>query len=102
MFGKYIVGVLVGYEQEYYCEDWIKGYWKNFLNNDFWELNVGLFDGQIVDGLVNEYVLCLFFGCLIYDYDNCYLVEVNICCDGILCIFKDLCWGVFLFFFGVW
>ncbi|RGY70510.1 SusC/RagA family TonB-linked outer membrane protein [Bacteroides fragilis] len=101
-FGKHTVGALAGYEQEYYREDWTKGYRKNFLNNDLWELNAGSPDGQTADGSANEYALRSFFGRLTYDYDNRYLVEANIRRDGTSRIFKDSRWGVFPSFSGAW
>ena len=88
-FGKHTVGALAGYEQEYYREDWTKGYRKNFLNNDLWELNAGSPDGQTADGSANEYALRSFFGRLTYDYDNRYLVEANIRRDGTSRIFNE-------------
>ena len=93
---------MAGYEQEYYREDWTKGYRKNFLNNDLWELNAGSPDGQTADGSANEYALRSFFGRLTYDYDNRYLVEANIRRDGTSRIFKDSRWGVFPSFSGAW
>ncbi|MFK2113177.1 TonB-dependent receptor [Bacteroides fragilis] len=101
-FGKHTVGVLAGYEQEYYREDWTKGYRKGFLNNDFWELDAGSPDGQTANGSANEYALRSFFGRLTYDYDNRYLIEANIRRDGTSRIYKDARWGVFPSFSGAW
>lgn len=101
-FGKHTVGALAGYEQEFYREDWTKGYRKDFLNNDLWELNAGSPDGQVAEGSANEYALRSFFGRVTYDYDNRYLFEANIRRDGTSRIYKDSRWGVFPSFSGAW
>lgn len=101
-FKKHTLGLLAGYEQEFYREDWTKGFRKNFLNNDLWELNGGSPDGQTAEGSANEYALRSFFGRVTYDYDNRYLFEANIRRDGTSRIYKESRWGVFPSFSGAW
>lgn len=101
-FGKHTVGALLGYEQEYNRTDWTKGYRKNFLNNDLWELNAGSPDGQKAEGAGDEYALRSFFGRVTYDYDNRYMLEANVRRDGTSRIYKDSRWGTFPSFSGAW
>lgn len=73
-----------------------------FFNNYLYELGFG--DKLIVinDSLLEEYVLFFFFGCINYVWKDCYLLEVNLCYDGLLCFVDGYCWGFFLLVFVGW
>ena len=101
-FDKHTIGGILGYSQEYTRYDWTKGYRKNFLNNDLWELDAGSPDGQEATGSAYEYALMSYFGRVTYDYDNRYLFEVNLRRDGTSRISKDGRWGTFPSFSAAW
>lgn len=101
-FNKHTIGIIAGYSQEYLRLDWTKGYRKDFLNNDLWELNAGAPAGQEATGGGYERTLTSFFGRVNYNYDDRFLFEANVRRDGTSRIRKDLRWGTFPSFSGAW
>lgn len=99
---KHTFGAIAGYSQEYTRYDWTKGYRKNFLNNDLWELNAGSPEGQEATGAVYERSLMSFFGRINYNFDDRFLFEANVRRDGTSRISKDGRWGTFPSFSGAW
>lgn len=76
-------------------------YCKDFVF-DLLVFNVGGIVDWSNSGGEEEWVIQFLFGCFNYDFKECYLFEVNMRYDGILCIFDENCWGVFLLFLVVW
>ncbi|GBU07784.1 hypothetical protein AwDysgo_11150 [Bacteroidales bacterium] len=101
-FDKHTVGGILGYSQEYSRTDWTKGYRKDFLNNDLWELNAGSPSGQEANGGAEEYALQSFFGRASYGYDDKYLFEANVRRDGTSRIIDSQRWGTFPSFSAAW
>lgn len=64
-------------------------------------LNIGIIE-QKVNGGYFYWVNVGFFGCINYNYKECYLLEINGCYDGFFCFIGDKCWGFFLLFFVGW
>ncbi|WP_158267164.1 SusC/RagA family TonB-linked outer membrane protein [Chitinophaga niastensis] len=87
--------VLGGYSQEYTNFSLLKGYRKNFLNNNLNQLHAGSSDGQTTDGQAYEIALQSYFGRINYDYKGKYLLEGNIRLDGSSRFAKANQWGSF-------
>lgn len=101
-FGKNTFNVVLGYSQEYLRYDWTKGYRRNFLNNELWELNAGSPDGQEATGSAYEYALQSYFGRVNYEFDGKYLLELNLRRDGTSRIAKNERWGTYPSFSAGW
>lgn len=101
-FGKNTFNVVLGYSQEYLRYDWTKGYRRNFLNNELWELNAGSPDGQEATGSAYEYALQSYFGRVNYEFDGKYLLELNLRRDGTSRIARNERWGTYPSFSAGW
>lgn len=99
--GKYLFNLLVGYFIQVICWDKNEVFKQGFVIDNIYEMDGGIMNDYVI-GLVEESFLQLFFGCLNYNYGGCYLLEMNVCYDGLLCMFKVYCYVIFFLFLGVW
>ncbi len=94
-------GLQVGYSQEYYRYDILKGYRKTFYS-DLHELDAGTAPDQTTGGTAYEWALMSFFGRFNYDYKGRYMFEANARYDGTSRMSKDNRWGLFPSFSAGW
>lgn len=94
-FGVHDFDVLAGYNQEsnYFRE--LSGSKLNFPTATISELNAGAALGQSTGGTANEWAIRSFFGRLMYNYQEKYLLEANVRYDGTSRIAPETRWGVF-------
>lgn len=53
------------------------------------EISVVMGEDKINSLKYNDWFIVGFFGCFNYSYKDCYMVEVNVCYDGLFCFLKD-------------
>ncbi len=98
---KHTIGVLVGYNQEYY-----KGWWFNARKAGLISIDTPVLSGaselQSADGGKDDFAMQSYFGRLNYDYAGKYLVEMNIRRDGSSRFAKNNRWGNFPSFSAAW
>lgn len=80
-FGKHEIGALAGHSIQNNRTNYFTGYRQNFATDNLYELNAGTKNDRST-GTASEYALQSFFGRINYNYDNRYLLELNIRTDG--------------------
>ncbi|SHM01329.1 TonB-dependent receptor [Chitinophaga sp. CF418] len=101
-FGDHTFKVLGGAQEEYFKQESLNGYRRDFPNNDLSELNAAGADGQTTGGTAYEWSLRSYYGRLNYDYRDKYLFEANVRYDGSSRFKKDTRWGLFPSFSAGW
>src|SRR5699024_3982004 len=99
---KHNIDLLGGYSQEYTKYNGLQGYRKNFLNNEFSQLDVGPPSGMTNSGGEHELALQSFFGRANYNYKNKYLFEANLRYDGSSRFAEGQRWGLYPSFSAGW
>ncbi|OFX32002.1 MAG: hypothetical protein A2W90_07950 [Bacteroidetes bacterium GWF2_42_66] len=100
--GEHDFTLLLGYQQEDYRNDGLKGYRETFPFPDYPVLNSGGEENQKAYGWASEWALQSFFGRLNYNYKERYLVEGNFRYDGSSRFVKGRKWGLFPSFSAGW
>lgn len=98
---KHSVNVMLGSSAQNNIYRYIYGSKKEFLSDDYNQLNNGLLDPQI-GGSTNDWALLSFFGRANYNYDNKYLLTATVRRDGTSRIAKNNRWGTFPSFSAAW
>ncbi|MDR2916130.1 MAG: TonB-dependent receptor [Tannerella sp.] len=80
--GTHDFGVLAGYEQIDYRNEWLQGSRDNFTFVDYPEMNSGSLDNVKNGGNAEEWALRSYFGRVNYAYASRYLFEANVRHDG--------------------
>lgn len=80
--GKHNVNAMVGYSQESFRDEYIRGYREGFPNNELSQLSAGSADVQFNWGSASEYAIRSLFGRLNYNFSEKYLVEANVRYDA--------------------
>ena len=100
-FGKHNIGVLAGYNQEYYYSQSTSASKTGILSYDTPVLDAATLNPQ-ASGTVSDYAMRSFFGRLTYNLSGKYLFEANLRYDGSSRFSPDNRWGVFPSFSGGW
>ena len=87
--------IQVGYSQESNSYEILTGYRERFSSNELIELNAGSPAVQNASGSSNAWALQSFFGRLGYNYNERYLLEMNLRYDGSSRLSPDNRWGSF-------
>ena len=85
----------VGYSQESNAYEFLTGYRERFSSNELIELNAGSPAVQNASGSSNAWALQSFFGRLGYNYNERYLLEMNLRYDGSSRLSPENRWGSF-------
>ncbi|MEX2593795.1 MAG: TonB-dependent receptor [Anditalea sp.] len=85
----------IGYSQENNVLEFSNGYRESFVSNELQELNAGSPAVQNATGSSNEWAIQSFFGRLGYNYNERYLLEVNMRYDGSSRLSANNRWGAF-------
>lgn len=99
---KHNFNLQIGYSQEYNQFEFLSGYRERFSSNELQEINAGSPAVQSTTGSSNEWAIQSFFGRLGYNYDEKYLLEVNMRYDGTSRLSPDTRWGAFPSFSAGW
>ncbi|HJT74431.1 MAG TPA: SusC/RagA family TonB-linked outer membrane protein, partial [Chitinophaga sp.] len=73
--GHHNLKVLAGAQEEYFKQEGLTGYRRDFPGNELHEINAGGPDGQTAGGEAYEWSLRSYYGRLNYDYNDKYLFE---------------------------
>lgn len=84
-----------GYSQESNHFEFLSGYRERYSSNELQEINAGSPAVQSTTGSSNDWAIQSFFGRLGYNYNEKYLLEVNMRYDGTSRLSPDNRWGVF-------
>ena len=98
---KHSLNVMIGSSAQNNVFNYINASVKEFLSDDYKELNNGL-KNPLVGGAKSEWALLSFLGRVNYSYDNKYLVTATIRRDGTSRISKSNRWGTFPSFSAAW
>ncbi|MCD8206629.1 MAG: TonB-dependent receptor [Bacteroidales bacterium] len=80
-FGKHELNILLGHSVQSYREKWFSGYKENFATDNLYVFDAGIANDN-VSGSAAEYSLQSFFGRINYNFNDRYLLEVNLRYDG--------------------
>lgn len=98
---KHNLSVMIGSSAQNNVYSNIKASVKEFLSDDYSQLNNGLID-PTVGGSKSEWALLSFFGRVNYSFDNKYLLTATVRRDGTSRIAKANRWGTFPSFSAAW
>jgi TonB-linked SusC/RagA family outer membrane protein len=98
---KHNLNVMIGSSAQNNVYNYLTGSIKEFLSDDYNQLNNGLLD-PTVGGSKNEWSLLSFFGRVNYTFDNKYLLTATVRRDGTSRITKENRWGTFPSFSAAW
>jgi TonB-linked SusC/RagA family outer membrane protein len=101
-FKDHTVKLLLGYQQEDYRNDALRGYREVFPFPDYPVLNSGGEENQKAYGSASEWALQSFFGRVNYDFKGRYLFEANFRQDGSSRFVTGRKWGFFPSFSAGW
>ncbi|WP_230981464.1 SusC/RagA family TonB-linked outer membrane protein [Echinicola salinicaeni] len=93
--GNHNLNLQAGYSQENNSYEFLRGYRERFSSNELLELNAGSPAVQNASGTSNAWAIQSFFGRAGYNYDERYLLEVNLRYDGTSRLSPDTRWGAF-------
>ncbi|WP_442794833.1 SusC/RagA family TonB-linked outer membrane protein [Pelobium manganitolerans] len=99
--GKHSLNAMIGSSAQNNDFRYINGSKKEFLSDDYNQLNNGLLEPQIGGGR-SEWSLLSFFGRVNYSYDNKYLLTATVRRDGTSRIASKNRWGTFPSFSAAW
>lgn len=89
------ISVLGGVQTEYFKQESLTGFRRDFINNDLRELAAGAVDGQTATGTASEWSMQSVYGRLNYDFKKKYLFEANVRFDGSSRFAEANRWGFF-------
>lgn len=95
------INVMIGSSAQNNVYNYINANVKEFLSDEFNQLNNGLLD-PTVGGSKNEWALLSFFGRANYTYENKYLLTATVRRDGTSRITENNRWGTFPSFSAAW
>lgn len=98
---KHNLNVMLGSSAQNNVYNYMNASIKEFLSDDYNQLNNGLLD-PTVGGSKNEWALLSFFGRVNYSFDNKYLLTATVRHDGTSRITKASRWGTFPSFSAAW
>lgn len=98
---KHNLNVMIGSSAQNNVYNYMSASVKEFLSDDYSQLNNGLLD-PTVGGSKNEWALLSFFGRVNYSFDNKYLLTATVRRDGTSRITKSNRWGTFPSFSAAW
>lgn len=98
---KHSLNVMIGSSAQSNAYNYVTGSIKEFLSDNYNQLNNGLLD-PTVGGSRSEWSLLSFFGRINYSYDNRYLITATVRRDGTSRIVKENRWGTFPSFSAAW
>jgi len=101
-FGKHDLHALAGFSQIQDKWSHNEAYRQDFYNNDVQSINMGSESTWKGYGYNNVYALQSYFGRLNYNYDNRYLLEVNLRYDGTSRFTGNKQYGIFPSFSAGW
>lgn len=101
-FNGHSIGVMAGYETNYYFYEGLTATKDKFEVSDFPYMDIAP-NNQVFDsGNAYETALMSFFGRLSYNYKNRYLIQANCRWDGSSRFAKKYRWGMFPSISGAW
>lgn len=101
-FNGHSIGVMAGYETNYYFYEGLTATKDKFEVSDFPYMDIAP-NNQVYDsGNAYETALMSFFGRLSYNYKNRYLIQANCRWDGSSRFAKQYRWGMFPSISGAW
>ena len=101
-FNGHSIGVMAGYETNYYFYEGLTATKDKFEVSDFPYMDIAP-NNQVYDsGNAYETALMSFFGRLSYNYKNRYLIQANCRWDGSSRFAKKYRWGMFPSISGAW
>jgi TonB-linked SusC/RagA family outer membrane protein len=80
--GRHSIHALLGYSQESYKQESLRGFRDNFPSNTLSQLNAGSASNQQSSGTASEWALRSVFGRVTYNFNERYLLEFNARYDG--------------------
>lgn len=92
---KHNLTLQAGYSQESNHFEFLSGYRERYSSNELRELNAGSPAVQSTTGSSNDWAIQSVFGRVGYNYDEKYLLEVNVRYDGTSRLSPENRWGVF-------
>ena len=92
---KHSLTLMAGYENYYSKSENLTAARDQYILTEYPYLNLGPEDYRDNSGNANEYTYNSYFGRLIYNFDNKYLLQANIRRDGSSRFDKDYRWGTF-------
>lgn len=101
-FGKHNLKGLAGWHTEKFNNLYMKGYRKNFPNNELTDMDAGDASTQTNNGNTRELSMVSWFGRINYDYAGKYLFEANIRADASSRFAEGHRWGYFPSFSAAW
>lgn len=93
--GRHNFHAVLGYSQESYRYDMLRGFRDNFPSNALYELNAGSASNQQATGSAEEWALRSVFGRVTYNFNERYLLEFNTRYDGSSRFPEDNRFGLF-------
>lgn len=99
---KHNFSVMGGFHSEYFHQKYTEAYRQNFPNNNVGDINGGSEAGQTNKGYTRELAMLSWFGRVMYNYNERYLLEANVRYDGTSRFAKDNRWGAFPSFSAAW
>lgn len=94
-FSLHNLDILGGYQQEREKSDWLSGTRTGYPTDIIWELNPGPKDNWSNDGNGQHWALASFIGRINYDYNNKYIVSMNMRSDASSRFAKGYRWATF-------
>ena len=94
-FANHNIALMAGFEENYTFSESLGAWRDQFALKNFPYLNIGNENYQFNSGSAYEYANRSFFGRVIYDYNDKYLLQSNVRYDGSSRFHEDYRWGVF-------
>lgn len=101
-FGDHNINVMVGYEGYKSFNESLSAGRSQYILDSFPYLDLGPLDYRTNSGTASEYAYRSWFGRVMYNYMNRYLLQANVRIDGSSRFHKDHRWGTFPSFSGGW
>lgn len=101
-FGKHDINVMGGYETYYSFWEYLSASRDQYELDNYPYLNLGPLTYRDNSGFAEEVAYRSWFGRVMYNYDNRYLLQANIRYDGSSRFHKDYRWGSFPSFSAGW
>lgn len=102
MFGKHDLNAMAGYETYYSFGENLGASRDQYELDNFPYLDIGPLDFRDNSGSATELSYTSWFGRVAYRFDNRYLLQANVRCDGSSRFHSDYRWGVFPSFSAGW
>lgn len=101
-FGSHNLNIMGGYETYYAYNGSLSAGRDNYTLNSYPYLDIGPLDYRTNSGNANEFAYQSFFGRIMYNYNQRYLLQANVRRDGSSRFHKDHRWGTFPSVSGGW